>query len=144
MTLTPLETGLLVTLFASMLAAIARLYARIGEHDKQLAEMSTKVSPLWATVQKVISDELHHPHAQYAEMDTLLERLDNLTITTEERDRLKILLMQRSVDMDSDITESQRKSAKMMIDVMDKVVQEASIAVPMNNERVDISETKKK
>ena len=124
--MTTLETGLLVALFVAILAALARLYARIAEHDRQIAIMSTQVSPLWATVQKVISEELHHPHAQYAEMDLLLEKLEDLIITPTERQRLKILLQQRSEDMDSNITESQRKSAKLMIDVMDKVVQEAN------------------
>jgi hypothetical protein len=117
--------GVAVALFATMLVAIGALYARLRDIEKQMAVVTTQVSPLWARVQAQISSDLHHPHPRYFEMDKLLERLEALTITTAERVRLKELLGERAVDMHPDITESQRKAARAMIPVMDLVVLEA-------------------
>lgn len=89
------------------------------------AKLDTQMSPLWATVQARISEDLHHPHPRYFEMDRLLEALENMTISVSGRSRLKVLLHERSVDMHPDITEAQRRSAKAMIPVMDLVVIEA-------------------
>jgi len=94
--------------------------------NSRLDILSTQVSPLWARVQSEIAGELHHPHPRYAEMDTLLEKLEALLITEDERVRLKELLVQRSLDMHEDITDSQRASAKLMIGVMDKVLKETN------------------
>jgi hypothetical protein len=80
---------------------------------------------MWATVQARMSSDLHHPDVRHLEMDTLLEKLDALTIAPPERDRLKVLLVAMSADMHDDITESQRKSALAMIPLMDLVVIEA-------------------
>ena len=124
-----LETGILVAAFsvclAAILAFVVRLNGRLNEFDKVITRLDTQVSPLWAQVQARISSDLHHPHPRYFEMDILLEKLEALTITNDERERLKVLLRERSVDMHEDISESQRQSAKIMSGVMDKVVLES-------------------
>ena len=130
--------------FAAVLALVSTIYVQgrttrlarvveIDEHltkiDQALQVLQTQVSPLWARVQAQISADLHHPHPRYLEMDTLLERLEALTITAGERDRLKTLLVERSQDMHEDITDDQRKKAHLMIQVMDLVVTETADAV---------------
>jgi hypothetical protein len=82
---------------------------------------------LWARVQAQIAQDLHHPNPRYTEMDGLLEKLDNLTITLDERDRLKVLLAERSKDMHEDIGQQQREKASFMITVMDMVLAEKAI-----------------
>lgn len=101
---------------------------RLDAIEKQMLTLDFKVTPMWAKVQKSISSDLHQPHAKYAETDHLLEQLEALTISPGGRIRLKELLEERSKDMSSDVTESERKSAEIMSVVMDKVLteQEAS------------------
>lgn len=127
--MTPLEIGLTISLFTiivgALLAFIVKQNRRMDEHDKLLTILNTQVSPMWATVQARMSADLHHPNQRYAEMDRLLEKLESLVISDLERQRLKELLLIRSVDMHEDITESQRKSALAMIPLMDLVVIEA-------------------
>ena len=116
---------------SSKRATEAHLVERLEGIDKQfgiltnqLSILSTQVSPLWARVQSQIASELHHPHPRYAEMDKLLEKLEAKPdeLDDVERARLKTLLLERSIDMHEDITDSQRSSAKLMIGVMDKVL----------------------
>lgn len=119
----------LVTAFGVILTAIVAFgvatHRRIRQLELEKVRMDTQLSPLWANVQSRIADELHHPNPRYAEMDTLLEQLEALTITVDGRTRLKKLLEERSKDMHQDITEGQRTSASLMILVMDKVVVES-------------------
>jgi len=93
--------------------------------DKQLTVLNTQVTPLWATVQAKLTADLHHPHPRYLQMDKLLEKLDTLTISDDERIVLKELLVKRSVDTHEDITEGQRESALLLLGVMKKVLTEA-------------------
>jgi hypothetical protein len=127
--MTGLEQGLLISLFsvslAALLAYVVRLNGKLSEQEKEIAILKTQISPLWSQVQARISANLHHPHARYLEMDTLLEKLEALTISSEERLRLKVLLQERSVDMHYEISNEQRAEAKLMIGVMDLVLDEA-------------------
>jgi hypothetical protein len=93
--------------------------------ELKLVEMSVQIAPFWASVQAKISADLHHPDPRYHEMDRLLEKLDELTITDAERVRLKELLLKRSTDMHDDMSEPQRQAASAMIGVMDLVLHEA-------------------
>jgi hypothetical protein len=124
-----LAVGIIVATFTVVLAAILAFIVRVNSRQAEmalaLAKLEVQVSPMWATVQARMSSDLHHPHPRYLEMDVLLEKLEALTITPAERDRLKELLVVRSVDIHKDITDSQRKSAVAMIPLMDLVVLEA-------------------
>lgn len=95
---------------------------RIQTQADEITTLKTQMSPLWARVQKQISENLHQPHPRYFEMDRLLEKLDALVITDKERIRLKILLEERSKDFHEDISEQQRKEAAVMIKIMDLVL----------------------
>src|ERR1700733_4419175 len=110
----------------AMLAYFRRLNNLILKQAESITRLETQVKPLWARVQRQISKDLHHPDAKFHEMDTLLERLEDLTILPEERVRLKTLLIDRSVDMHPDVSDEQRKKAKLMIGVMELVVLEAA------------------
>jgi hypothetical protein len=127
--MTGLEQGLLISLFsvslAALLAYVVRLNGKLSEQEKEIAILKTQISPLWSQVQARISADLHHPHPRYLEMDTLLEKLEALTISSEERLRLKVLLQERSVDIHYEISNEQRAEAKLMIGVMDLVLDEA-------------------
>lgn len=114
---------------ADSTAATARHSERLDAVEKQLAQMDFKITPMWAKVQRQISEDLHQPHPRFKEMDGLLEKLDNETIDNYPGDRTKLkkLLLERSVDMDPEITDSQRASAAIMATVMDKVVAENKI-----------------
>jgi hypothetical protein len=124
-----LSQGLTIAAFSVILAAIlafiVRLNGRIDALTVSTARLETQISPFWASVQAQISKDLHHPHERYHEMDGLLEKLEGLVITDPERNRLKALLLERSVDMHADITEDQRMRARLMIPLMDMVTEEA-------------------
>lgn len=114
---------------AASVATTSRNSDRLDAVEKQLAQIDFKVTPMWAKVQKQISEDLHHPHARFKEMDALLEKLDNETIDdySGDRDRLLELLDERSTDMGPEITDSQRASAAIMKTVMEKVVEENEV-----------------
>jgi len=129
--------GLVTTMYWRSQDAKQRALTKADEASRQNAqeiqklrdavtELQTKVSPLWASVQQRISNDLHHPDVKFHEMDGLLEKLESLTISNGERHRLKELLDARSVDMDPLVTQSQRDSAKIMAIVMEKVVKETA------------------
>jgi hypothetical protein len=124
-----LSQGLTIAAFSVILAAIlafiVRLNGRIDALTVSTAKLETQISPFWASVQAQISKDLHHPYERYREMDGLLEKLEGLVITDPERNRLKALLLERSVDMHADITEDQRMKARLMIPLMDMVTEEA-------------------
>jgi len=111
---------------------------RIDKIERQLLELDFQVKPMWAKVQKQLSEDLHHPHAKDQEMDLLLEQLEDLTIDTNDptgknRHRLKQLLLARSKDMSPDTTESERASAQIMATVMDKVLKESASTSEMTD-----------
>src|ERR1700691_4149119 len=124
-----LAQGLTIAAFSVILAAIlafiVRLNGRIDALTVSTAKLETQISPFWASVQLQISKDLHHPNPRYHEMDDLLEKLEALTISPEERERLKALLVERSSDTHEDISEAQRKKASLMIPLMDMVTEEA-------------------
>jgi hypothetical protein len=126
--MTPLVQNLIVAFFTvvltAMIAFCLRLSVAAKKRDEEIAVLKTQISPLWARVQKRISDDLHQPHARYLEMDGLLEKLEGLTITPNDRERLKVLLAERSIDMHPDITPVQRGEAMLMRHVMDLVQME--------------------
>jgi hypothetical protein len=120
---------LVIAAFSVILAALL-MYVHNLNNDvvtlkQQVIKLETQVSPMWAKVQAVISADLHHPDQRYHEMDGLLEKLEALTITVGERERLEVLLIERSQDMHPDISQEQRENAGLMIQVMKKVLKEA-------------------
>src|SRR5207344_3449557 len=81
-------------------------------------------SPLWATLQKKLSADLTHPEAKFHAADELFRKLEALTISATEREQLELVLRQRMVD--ADVSKEEQSSARIMIEVMDKVLEEAA------------------
>lgn len=126
--------------FAVILAGLITLWAktsneknkRITDLEKDVAGLKTlvavtdtKVTPLWAKVQKQMSDELHHPHADHQEADDLIDKLENLEATPAETTRLKKLFHERANSKDPKITARERSIATIMPVIMDLVLEEA-------------------
>lgn len=130
-------SGIGATILAAILAYCTRINAKLDKQGEEIIALKTQISPLWARVQAQIAADLHQPHPRYIEMDTLLERLEHLTITDAERARLKVLLVERSQDMHADISAGQRQNALLMIQIMDKVLIEAAEATsePIRTDR---------
>jgi hypothetical protein len=99
---------------------------RLAILTTNLATLSTKVGLFWTTVQARIANDLHHPHTQFAEMDHLLAKLVAGFLDDSERARLEVLIDERIISTDPEVSESERNSAKMMIDVMDKALKEST------------------
>jgi hypothetical protein len=127
--MSPLTQELLVAAFSAiliaMLGVMGYMAKLIGGLVTDVTTLKTQMSPFWASVERIVSKDLHHPSPRYAEMDGLLEKLTALTITDDERIRLKALLIERSTDTHEDITENQRTKASIMIPLMALVLDEA-------------------
>lgn len=95
---------------------------QIDKLTADMALMQKEFSPFWAVVQSKIAADLTHPSPQFAEMDKLLKKLEALDITDAERNRLNQLLSDRIQTNDPEVSEAEKKSAKIMIEVMEKVI----------------------
>lgn len=102
------------------------LVERIELLERTIVEVTTQVKPLWAAVQAKIARDLTHPSPQFQEMDDLLKKLNLLDITDEERVRLGVLLDERIVSTDPEVSEDEKDSARLMKGVMEKVIGEAA------------------
>jgi hypothetical protein len=104
--------------------AYDELLKRVTDWDVRWATLSTDVSPLWATLQKKLSADLTHPEAKFHAADELFRKLEALTISATEREQLELVLRQRMVD--ADVSKEEQSSARIMLEVMDKVLEEAA------------------
>lgn len=82
--------------------------------QRRLTQLETQISPFWATLQTKLAEALHHPHPESRESDALLEKLEKLTITEPERDRLRVLL-QQTIDDPKVLTEERAKAAMLLL-----------------------------
>lgn len=97
-----------------------------------LKQLRTPVKPIWAKVQRTISEDLRLPSlpAKYKRMGDLIYRLEDLSITDKERTEVKALLVEFSTDMNPKISKAQRESADIMSIIMGKVLLEAGSSSP--------------
>lgn len=98
---------------------------KLKERDdlqRRLTQLETQISPFWATLQTKLADALHHPHPESLESDALLEKLEKLTITGPERDRLGVLLSETIAD--PKIATEEKAKAQMLILAMPLVTGE--------------------
>lgn len=121
----------LATIVGAYLKRASSTDERLGKIESQLAVLGVQVSPLWAAVQSKIAKDLTHPSPQFQEMDELLRQLEALTITDADRTRLEVLLTERMTSTDPEVTDDERESAKLMIGVMRKVLEEAASPAPL-------------
>lgn len=116
--------------------AIKEITKRLNDIDRQILTLDFPVKLLWAKAEQKLSSDLHMPHEQYKEMDDLLIKLDNRTISLRERKRLKELAEERLHDFSKEITDEHRESAAALGSVMDKNVTEEGLAGPPDNVEV--------
>lgn len=102
-----------------------KLTDRVTELEKQSALMDHTVTPLSVAFQKMLVDQLTHYHTP--EMDALMVKLTDLTLTAEEKARLLVMLEERTRDMGDLITPSERNAAAMLPMVMQRVEEEAEL-----------------
>ena len=90
----------------------------------RLSVLETQVTPLWSSLQRDVSQALHHPHPESKEMDDLLEKLELLTISKVEREKLIGLL--RAIVNDESQTKEERNHAELLLFIMPRVLLEAA------------------
>ena len=112
---TPWILGALLPISGSILL----LLYKIGN---RLSVLEIQVTPLWATLQKQVADALHHPHSKDKETDGLLEKLEALTLTQEERGRLEVLLKTKTTNPEE--SDQEKKRADLLLFLMPRAVQE--------------------
>lgn len=100
------------------------LITRVAAWDVRWATLSSDISPLWQTLQKKLGADLTHPDEP--ETDALIAKLLELNISNDERERLKLRLKQRIDGDDPKVSDSERASARIMLEVMGKVLEEAA------------------
>lgn len=138
--------ALMIFMLNALLASGRKRDEKLEQIEKRLTQTEFQVTPLWAKVQKQLSEDLHHPEAKHEEMDGLLEKLEGLTITKGETARLKELLIDRTTD--ESVPKSEQDSASVMAIVMDKVLDAAArdskielVSVPITTGKTDAPET---
>jgi len=104
---------------------------RLTSVESELANVQTKLDPLWKVVQSSIAKDLTHPSPQFKRADELLRKLLALTITDQERIELRKVLTERSFSKDAEVKDTERLKAKVMLDVMDLVLIEAASGKPL-------------
>jgi len=118
-------------LLTALLAAIAALLLRLRKNERDIAELQTKVSPFWASIQTKVADALHQPDIQHADTDNLLEKLESRTITVGEQKKLERKLKIMVTTAPTDVAEK----AQVLLTVMPLVHKELSGEIPSTDER---------
>ena len=90
------------------------LTERIRLIENILIELKTQIKPIWAAVQSSIVKDLTHPNPRFEEPDGLLEEFDSDDISIKGLDRLLILMEERMISTDSEVSSSEKKSAKIL------------------------------
>lgn len=103
-----------------------RVLLRINELEGKLALVNQAIVPISTAFQAILIKELTHFHTP--EMDALLEKIGPPnTLTSEEQDRLSVLLSERTQDMGPAISESERDAAAILPIVIKRALTEAEI-----------------
>lgn len=106
---------------AVLAAANSKLSDRVFELERQLSLVNQAVVPISAAFQAILIKELTHYHTP--EMDELMLKLGPpIVLTIKESKRLTILLEERTQDMNSIISDSERDAAHMLPMVMKRVL----------------------
>jgi hypothetical protein len=113
------------------LVAIGALLFRLRKAEHSIVALETQVSPFWASLQTKIVDALHQPDVKHAATDELLEKLQDLRITSAERRTLETRLKNIKHTATSDVAEK----AEALLMVMPLVLQEAAGDFPVTDER---------
>jgi hypothetical protein len=92
--------SLLLTQATLLLALLVTLQR--GKRLKNIENHMAEMSPFWKTFQTKVVSKLHHPHIDSQELDQLLEKLEALTLSKEERKKLISLLREITDDPHSE------------------------------------------
>jgi hypothetical protein len=109
------------------------------QRGRRLRMLESQYSPFWRVFQTEVADTLHHPHPESRELDGLLEKLEALTMTDSERDRLVQLLREIADDPNSE----ERSRAEFLLFAMPRVVREREQRVQPGDRTIDMSPSKK-
>jgi hypothetical protein len=102
----------------------ARIHERLTDLETKLALVNQQVIPINAAFQAVLVHQLTHYHTP--ELDALLQKIGPPNTMTEvEKNRFGILLKERTTDIGSEITPSERDAATMLPMVMKRAIIEA-------------------
>lgn len=123
---TPWILGCLVPIGLAIIGMLWQLVRekikQTKDNERRLTTLETQMTPFWATLQTKLADALHHPHPESQESDRLLEKLEKLTITAEERDRLRILLTE--VIENPTVLVEEKAKAQLLLVAMPLVIAE--------------------
>lgn len=108
--------GTLVTIGLGILIMLWRLQGR-------MTALETKVAPFWGSLQTKFAEAMHKPHPELKRRDLLLEHLEKLTITPDERHELRLML--ELVKNDPSSTEVEKAQSIIMLAAMPLVLEEA-------------------
>lgn len=111
----------IVAIITNMLILTYLIFS-ISRIRNKLRVVALTNNPFWATFQTQIVDTLHHPHLASYEMDQLLEKLEKLTITDDERLDLEGRLREISLSH-QDLKERER--AELLLFTMPRVLRES-------------------
>lgn len=96
------------------------------EMSNRMAILETKVEVVWKGVAFDLATVLHQPHAQYAERDTLLEKLLADEITAEELLRLRDLLKEAIGSQEDSGNYGEKVAASLLM----RIIESTLIASP--------------
>lgn len=111
------------------------LLAKVNELTNKLALVESTVTPIASAFQAVLIAKLTHFHTP--EMDALLVKLQQTTLTNNDRNRLTILLEQRIVELNGDIDTPEREAA-IMIPMVNRMVVAASISSEVTTQALQV------
>jgi hypothetical protein len=112
------------------------LNARIEAMNERLVRQEERMAsqaPYFASMQSHVIDLLHHPDPSAGELDGLLDKLKDLTITEGERGHLHALLITLAADTSADPV--QRHGASTLLAIM-PLVREEAIRDPAGSARI--------
>lgn len=101
-----------------------KLLAEVADLKSRMAMVDKIVEPLWTAAQKKLVDELTHFHTP--ELDALLVKLTNGTLTEEDTARMALLLEERVTTLNGTIDASERDAARILPAVIRKARAEAA------------------
>lgn len=108
----------------ALIQEIKELHVELQTLKEHYIEIKAQVVPMWTAVQARLIKDLTHPHPQFKKPDALLAKLLNLEITESERDQLNVMMDERIVSDDPEVSDDEKSSARILKDVMQKVVNE--------------------
>ena len=126
--LTVMLTVYVLRLRTESLARSENNRAEIDKLTSDVKRLQDQVVPLYQGFQNILGDHLTHPSDEFKEADLKLASLRLFEITDDDRQRLTVLMKQRSVTDNPKVSDQEKNEALVMIAVMPLVVEERAQA----------------